>query len=152
MNSNSSDATATSQPRLGTESANETNSNADTCCLGGNFAILKFTTGCVDVCAHDKSIKPPSNAPVVSGATAWDDPVTGQTCVLVINPNQICSFGIDHWDDPFDASRPISIGPIESDLIIPLSTVGTEIQFIFRAPTPEELLNCPHIQSTSKKD
>ena len=92
------------QPQLGTESVDETDSDADTCCLGDNFAILEHTTKQADVCACDESIKPLANVPVVSGATAWDDPVTGQTHVLVanealchgtksdhslINPNQI---------------------------------------------------------------
>ena len=121
----------------------------------------------MDVCACDKSIKPLSNVPVVSGATAWDDPAAGQTCILVanealccgtksdhslVNPNQIRNFGVDCWDDPFDDSRPISIGPFDHGLIIPLSTVGTKIQFPSRAPTSKELLHCPHIQSTSKMD
>ena len=105
--------------------------------------------------------------PVVSGATAWDDPAAGQTCILVvnealchgtksdhspINPNQIHSFGIDCWDDPFDASRPISIGPIEPDLVVPLSAISTKIQFVSRSPASNELSHCPHIQSTSKVD
>ena len=79
----------------------------------------------------------------MSGATAWDDPAAGQTHILVanealhhgtkldhspINPNQICSFGVDCWDDPFNFSRPASIGLIEPDLIIPLTAVGTKIQ------------------------
>ena len=74
----------------------------------------------MDVYAYDKFIKPLSNVPVVSGATAWDDPITGQTYILVvnealyygtkldhslINPNQIRSFGVDHWDNPFDKSN-----------------------------------------------
>ena len=147
-----------SQPSPGTESANETDSNADTCCLGNDFVVLAFT---------DESIEPLSDVPVVSGAAAWNDPATNQTCVLVtnealhcgtksdhspINPNQIRSFGVDHWDNPFDKSRPISIGPVEHDLTIPLTTTGTKIQFLSRAPTTKELLHCPRIQSTSESD
>ena len=148
-------------------SANETNSNADACCLGDNFAILEHSNRQADVHACDKSIKPLLNVSVVSSAAAWDDPTSNQTHILVVNealhcstksdhspmnPNQIQSFGIDHWDDPFDKSRPISIGPVEHDPIIPLTTTGTKIQFLFREPTSEELLHCPRIQLTSKID
>ena len=94
----------TAQPQPGAESADETDSDADACCLGNNFAILKFTNKHVDAFACDKSVKPLTNAPVVTGATAWDDPVAGQTHILVadealfhgtksdhslMNPNQI---------------------------------------------------------------
>ena len=151
----------------GTQSADETDSNADTCCLGNNFVILEHTIKQVDGCAHDKSIEPLSNAPVVSGAAAWNDSVTNQTCILVvnetlrcgaksdhslINPNQIQSFGINHWDNPFDASRPVSIRPLDFDSIVPLTAVGTKIQFLSRAPTSKELAHCPHIQLTSEID
>ena len=147
----------TTQPQPGTESADETDSNAGTCCLGDDFAILKHTTEQADLHAHDKSIAPLANAPVVSGANAWDDPATNQTHVLVvnealchdaksdhslINPNQIRSFGVNHWDDPFDASRSLSIRPLESDLIIPLTTVGAKIQSLSRAPAAEEISHC----------
>ena len=136
----------TTQPPLGTESVDETDSkNADTCCLGNNFVMLKHTIKQVDVHAHDESIKPLSNAPVALGATAWDDPVLDQTHFLVVNealccgtkldhslisPNQIRSFGVDHWDNPFDETRPISIRPIDPNLSIPLTATGTKIQFL----------------------
>ena len=140
MNSNSLDATANaaSQPGPGTESADETDSNADACCLGDNFTILEFANKQVDVHAHDKSIKPLSNVPIASGTTAWDDPAAGQTHILVvnetlhcgtkldhslINPNQIRSFGIDRWDNPFDKSKPMSIRPLDCGATIPLLTV-----------------------------
>ena len=129
--------------------------------------MLGFTNRFVDAHAHDESIKPPANVPVASGPTAWDDQVAGQTCILVanealhcgtnldhslVNPNQMQSFGIDHWDNPFDTSRPMSIGPVESDLIIPLATVGTKIQFVSGAPTSNELPHCPRIHLTSETD
>ena len=83
-------------PRLGTKSANDADSDADTCCLGTNFAILECAAKQVDACVHDKSIKPLSNAPVVTGAAAWDDPVTNQTCILVVNEALHCGTKLDH--------------------------------------------------------
>ena len=84
------------QPQPGTESANETDSDADTCCLGDNFMIREHTTEQVDVHACDQTIKPLSNAPVVSRAAAWDDPVTNQTHILVTNKALCCGTKLDH--------------------------------------------------------
>ena len=57
---------------------------------------------------------------IVSGATAWDDPVTRQTYILVINeglfygnkmdhslinPNQIRAYGIPLSDNAYDTSQ-----------------------------------------------
>ena len=165
MNSTSISDDTCHQPRPGTESTNETDSNANACCLGNNFVTLQCTTKHVDVHACNESIKPLLNVPVVSGAAVWDDPISGQTCVLVvkealhcgnkldhslINPNQIQSFGIDCWDNPFDETRGISSRPVEFDSVIPLATNGTEIQFKSWAPTPDELMQCPHVDLTLK--
>ena len=69
--------------------------------------------------AYIKDIAPIVGVPIVSGATAWDDPVTGQTYILVINeglyyvnkmdhylinPNQIRAYGILLWDNTDDQS------------------------------------------------
>ena len=63
--------------------ANECDTNADTCCLGKNFVILEFTQRAADVYTYIKDIAPIVGVPIVSGETAWDDPVTGQTYILV---------------------------------------------------------------------
>ena len=133
---------------------NKADSNADACCLGNNFVILKHATKQVDVHTCNESVKP-LNAPIVSGAAAWDDLVTNQACVLItnqaphhgtkldhlpINPNQIWNFGIHHWDNPFDKDQGLSIGPVDLGLQMPLSTDRTEIQLMSQAPTPNELL------------
>jgi hypothetical protein len=59
--------------------------NADTCCLGKNFVVLHATFRTADVYAYDTSIKPIENVPIVSGATAYDDPVSGDTFILVFH-------------------------------------------------------------------
>ena len=112
--------TRSSEPLPGIAGMNECDSNADTCCLGINFIILEYTHRTVDVYAYDKSIKPLQNVPVVTGATTWIHPNTGQPYLLIfnealyygtkldhslINPNQIRSFGIDLWDMPFLLAR-----------------------------------------------
>ena len=119
INSPTAEVTPNDVPKPGTELADETDSNADACCLGNNFVILECATKQANACAHDETIKPLPNAPVASGAAAWEDPVANQACILVIdealhcgtksdhsliNPNQIQSFDIDCWDNPFDKS------------------------------------------------
>ena len=91
--------------------------NADTCCLGSNFKVLEYTTRTSYVYAYDKDIAPLNNVPIVSGATAWDDLVTGQTYITIINealyygtklyrslinPNYIQAYGIPFWYNPYN--------------------------------------------------
>ena len=38
-----------------------------------------------DVYPYDKLYKSIEGVPIVSGATAWDDPASGQTYILVMN-------------------------------------------------------------------
>ena len=105
------------QPPPYTEAVNENDTDADTCCLGKNFIIYKYTTRTADVYAYDKSYKPITNVPIVTGATAYDSPITGETYILLFNeslyygtrmdhslfnPNQIRKYGVPVWDNPFD--------------------------------------------------
>jgi hypothetical protein len=146
-----------------TKAENECDTNADTCCLGRNFVVLHSTYRTADVYAYDTSIKPIQNVPIVSGATAYDDVSTGITYILVfneslyygdnldhtlINPNQVRSYGIPFWDNPFDPNRPLSI-EVDNNLHIPLRTAGTKLMFSSRVPTATELTTCEHIQMTS---
>ena len=150
-------------PPENTGANNECDSNADTCCLGKNFVVLHATYRTADVYAYNTSIKPIENVPIVSGATAYDDPVSGDTFILVfheslyygttldhslINPNQVRAYGIPFWDNPYDPDRKLSID-VNDSLQIPLQPVGTKLQFHTRVPSSQELQNCEHIQMTS---
>lgn len=100
----------------GIVSNNETDSNADTCCL-------EYTTRTADVFPYDDSYEPITNVPIVSGATAYTND-EGETFILVINedlyygdkldhslinPNQVRHNHIHYWDNPYDKERPLSI-------------------------------------------
>lgn len=137
-------------------------SNADTCCLGTNFVILEYTQRVAEVYAYDKDL-PPTTVPIVSGATAFDCPLTGTTYIIVVNealyygerldhslfnPNQIRQYGIPLWDNPFDPAHELGIELHETH--VPLSTKGTKLYFTSRAPTDRELNTCHHIHLTSK--
>jgi hypothetical protein len=146
-----------------TSANNECDTNANTCCLGKNFVVLHATFRTADVYAYDTSIKPIENVPIVSAATAYDDPMTGDTFILVfnkalyygsrldhslINPNQVWAFGIPSWDDPYDPDKGLSID-VDDSLHIPLQPVGTKLQFRTRVPTAQELATCEHVHMTS---
>ena len=154
------------EPTSPTTADNECDTNADTCCLGPNFVILEYTRRTADVYSYDKSAKPIENVPIVTAATAWDDPVTGETYILVvnealyygtkldhslINPNQIRSFGIDLWDNPFDKLRGLQMH-VGSSVVVEMKTKGTKVLFESRSPTQTELNECHHIDITSRSE
>ena len=70
-----------------------------------------------DVYAYDQSIKPIEGVPIVNSATAWDETVSNQMYILVVNealyygtkldhyllnPNQIRHYDLNFWDNPYD--------------------------------------------------
>ena len=142
-------------PQPNITAANETDTNADTCCLGQNFIIISYTSRTADVYPYDTSYKPIQNIPIVSGATAWTNADDHITYILVINealyygnklnhslinPNQIRANAIDVHDNPF-GNEPTSIH-IDGGPKIPLISNGTKIYFDSRTPTEEELNIC----------
>ena len=94
--------------------------------------MLEYTWRVADVYTYDQDIAPKTGIPIVTGATAWTDPVTGETYVIVINealfygakldhslinPNQIRSYEIPLWDNPWDKWQGLTID-VEEDLKI----------------------------------
>ena len=154
------------QPSANTKAYNECDTNADTSCLGTNFTIINYTNRTADVYAYQKDYKPLEGVPIVSGATAWDDPTTQQTYILVVhealyygtrldhslfNPNQFRSYGLGFWDNPYDKERGLEI-EINDDITIPMYSSGTKVLFQSRVPTAHELNTCPHINLTSQEE
>jgi hypothetical protein len=112
-----------------------------------------------------QSFAPIDEIPVATVATAWDDPETGQTFILIvhqalyfgkqldhslINPNQIRVSGIPVCDDPFDRHRRMGIDTETAH--IPFHTDGNTIYFVSRVPTQEELDDCPYITLTDDNE
>jgi hypothetical protein len=103
------------------------------------------------------------DVPIVSIATAWDNPVDGSTVILVINealyfgdrmshallcPNQLGDFGLIVNDAPkiYDANLTHSIIiPEHLDLLLQMHGVS---YLETRKPTDEELCTCPHFELT----
>jgi hypothetical protein len=136
------------EPAANTSAINESDTNADTCCLGKNFIPIGITNRTADVYPYDSAYAPITNVPIVSGATAYDHP-DGSTYILVfheslyygakldhslMNPNQIRHNGVDFWDNPYDEYHDLSIShPNCPD--IPLRLHGTKLSFKTRVPT-----------------
>ena len=64
--------------------------------MGRNFVVLEYTTRTADVYAHEKYIAPLNYVLIVSGATSWDNPASGQTYIIVINEALYYGTKLDH--------------------------------------------------------
>ena len=143
----------------------EMDSHADTCVLGRNFVILHSTGRVCDVFPYTDTYDGITGVPIVTGATAWTCPNTGETFILVIpealwmpenmshslvNPNQLRAFGSLIQDNPFDG--PLSLTDPEDDVRVPMYLDGTNIVFATRTPSQFELDNCKHVQLCSEHE
>ena len=124
---------------------------------------IHYTTRSADVYGFLSSKGAVENIPIVTAATAYTCPKTGQTYVLLfheflwfgdlmdhslINPNQIRHSGIGFWDNPYDKEKGLKID-INDSLTIPLKVKRTKLSFETRVPTRHELDNCEHVDMTS---
>ena len=147
----------------GTVANNECDTNADCGVAGKNMIPLEFTTRSADVTGFSNDLGTMKDIPIVTAATAYTCTNTGQVFILVfheflwyggrmdhslINPNQLRSYGVPVWDNPFDTSHPTQI-EINDSIVIPLAGVGTKLSFKTRVPSRTELRDCPHITMTS---
>jgi hypothetical protein len=144
-------------------------SHADTKVLGSNAIIMHYTNReCGDFSPCTNTYEPIRNVPIVAGASAVTSSNTGMTCILIlneaiwmgelldhslINPNQLCSRGVDVHVNPF-GDVAMHIASDDGDFIHPMQADGITIFFESRTPTNHELDNCPHIvlSSSSKRN
>ena len=97
-----------------TKGMNESDSNADTCCLGKFWIVYNYTSHTADVYPYDQACKPSKDVPIVIGASAYTDP-NSTTFILIIhkalfygsninhslsNPNQLRFNNVNYWDNP----------------------------------------------------
>jgi hypothetical protein len=140
------------KPAPNTQAQNECDTNADTCCLGRNFVVLHYTTRSADVYAYDKSYKPQEGIPIVTGGTGYDDSTTGSIYILVfnealyygtkldhslINPDQVRSYGIGFWDNPFDHEKGLHGSTSMTNYVFPCKLRGLRYNLLceLRHPT-----------------
>jgi hypothetical protein len=84
------------EPTPGHIARNKLDTRADTICAGANFLCIHPTGMTCNVQGFHQSFTPIPEIPVATVATAWDDPATGQTLILVVH--QALYFGnqLDH--------------------------------------------------------
>ena len=143
----------------------EMDSHADTCVLGRNFVLLHSTGRVCDVFPYTDTYDGITGVQIVTGATAWTCPNTGETFILIIpealwmydkmshslvNPNQLRAFGSLVQDNPFAGS--LSLTDPEDEVRVPMYLEGTNIVFATRTPSQFQLDNCKHVQLCSEHE
>ena len=138
-------------------------SHADTTVAGSNCTVLHFTGKECDVSPYCDDYDAITNVPIVTAATAWQSPSTGQTYILVfnealwmgdtmdtslVNPNQLRHFGVHVQDNPSSTS-PLFIMTEDLEFSMNLSMAGTIVYTDTHTPSSHELATCPHVQLTS---
>jgi hypothetical protein len=150
----------------------ELDSHADTCTVGANFKVTAYTEKTCSVTPYHPKYKSMQDVPIVQAATAYTDPDSGETYMLIvnqalyigddlpatlINPNQLRSHGIIVDDcpkhlapDPAKATHSIFVP--QHNLSIPLQMKGVLSCFPTRYPTTQELESCIWVEMTSDKE
>ena len=62
----------------------ELHSHADTCCAGSTCHVIEYMGKLCDVTPFSHEYEPMMNIPIVKAATAYDDPQTGETYILIL--------------------------------------------------------------------
>ena len=142
----------------------ELDSHADTIALGKNSIILSYTGRQCEVSPYADTYDSIKAVPIVTGATGYTSPVTGQRSILVfnealwlgdqmqntlINPNQLRYYGLLVKDDPYAINEPMRIESENGDVILPLHSNGTVIYLDTWTPTDQDLQQLPHITMSS---
>ena len=120
---------------------------------------MYFTGKECDVAPYNDAYKTIEEVPIVQSDTAYDNPETGETSIIIINkaiwmdetmdhtlvnPKQLRAYGMTVQDNPF-AEASIFIATEKHDFMLTLSSKGTIIGVATRTPTNKELQTCPHV-------
>jgi hypothetical protein len=132
-----------------------------------NFTPIYFTGQVCDVSPFLRDYRPKTNVQISGACTAYDNPESGHTLILechqglwfgtklthsLLNPNQCHIFGLSVCDDPFDPHHDLGIYDPVTDLTVPLRMMGTIAYVTMRAPTWQEIQDCPHIIMTNESE
>jgi len=143
----------------------ELDSHADTCVAGANCVVIEEMHQTVDVSGFSDTLDTLRNVPIVTAATAYDNPADGTTYILILGqaiymgdkmqyslicPNQLRARGLIVEDCPQHLSprnRPSSHSIYEpnEDIRLPLSLKGVTLYFTTRTPTTYEIETCKRI-------
>ena len=72
------------EPEPGTMIVKDLNMNADVCCLGSKFMVLRMTSITADVYLYNHSYKTLYNVPIVLGATNVTGNITVNLFIMVV--------------------------------------------------------------------
>lgn len=152
------------------QSTCELDSHADTCVAGSNCTVIEYTGYTVNVSGFSNKLHGAiENVPIVKAATAYDDPLTGITYILVLGqaiylgndventllcPNQLRYNGVTVDDcpkhlAPRDNPSTHSIFIPDQQVRVPLRLVGPVSVFDTRTPTKEEIDTCKWVTLTN---
>jgi hypothetical protein len=120
----------------------ELDTHADTCVVGPNFRVDKYTGEYCDVTPLSNKYKPMTDVPIVNASTAFTDDAGLMVMILkfkqvlwygrklnvsLINPNQIRHHGLTVSDDP--TNKNCFFGITNTDFEIPFEMKGTTVFF-----------------------
>jgi hypothetical protein len=147
----------------------ELDSHADTSVIGNNCRVISYTDKTCQVAPYHPDYDSMQDVPIVQAGTAYDNPDTGETLILIINqglyfgeglpvsllnPNQMRFNGVEVDDipkhlarDPSKATHSIYFP--EHDIRIPLTMRGVISCLPVRKPTVQEVESCRWINLTS---
>ena len=150
----------------------ELDSHADTSVIGNNCRVISYTDKTCQVAPYHPDYDSMQDVPIVQAGTAYDNPETGETLILIINqglyfgeglpvsllnPNQMRYNGVEVDDipkhlarDPSKATHSIYFP--EHDIRIPLTMRGVISCLPVRKPTVQEVESCRWINLTSDAD
>ena len=138
----------------------------DTTLFGNNCVILTYTGKECKVSPYSDEYESIQHVPVVTGATAWTFPYSGETFILVfnedlymgekldhtlVNPNQMHHHHIDVQENPC-MQNPMGITCPEENATIPIYMSGTIFCDSTSSPTQKQLEDCTWIVLTYPYD
>ncbi len=153
--------------RSDTSSRSEFDSHADTCVAGDNTVVYADTGERVRVSPFSGEYAAMTDVPIVTALTAWTDPKTGRTFILVLNqclyfgdrlpnsllnPNQLRANGLTVHDTPqqYDRNSTHSVMiPGTSPTTLPLRMRGVISYLDTRKPTQQERDTCVWLELTA---
>ena len=117
-----------------------------------------------EVAPFSDHYQPLQDVPIVTACTAYDNPLTGETLILIfhqvlwmgntlkhslISPNQVRSHGWSLCDDPYDPYRTLGITePGEKQVKVPFDVQRGMVGTITRVPSWDEYNSCRHLVMT----
>ena len=130
--------------------------HADTWCAGANWTPMHYTGEIFEVSPFLNTYAPVQEIPVARCCTVQTDYEVKEYLLVsdemlwfgtalensLINPNQICDYGLSINNNPFNANE---LGINTEELCIPFDTTGVFVHFESHVPTEWETTHLPVI-------